>query len=210
MKKFALSLLLLSSYLISIAANADVLCVRKREKTKANGSGFPKNFQVLAGSTCPRGFTPLVDTSVFQGPAGATGATGDTTGLDYYQGGTGPTNLPTLFTAHPAGAVGVPGQSQNYYFTSSLNSCAEFEYRFDVTTAPGAGNAWRFYLESRPNSGTPSNQLIACAISNTDKSCSGSGALVHNVGNSLNVVSVAFAGTPAATRAGWAVRCISE
>lgn len=75
MKKF-LTFTLLALLLSSSVVNADVLCVRKKDKTKANGSGFQKNFKTFPGDTCPAKFKAVVNTSSFQGPAGATGATG--------------------------------------------------------------------------------------------------------------------------------------
>ncbi len=62
------------SFVCLSIAEADVLCVRN--SVKANKKGVVKLKNAITahqGSTCPRGHSPIVDTSVFTGPQGPRG-----------------------------------------------------------------------------------------------------------------------------------------
>jgi hypothetical protein len=68
---------------LSILAAAVILCVTSTAfadklclQTTVNRKTFKTTNKSVVAATCPRGFTELADTSSFQGPAGATGASG--------------------------------------------------------------------------------------------------------------------------------------
>jgi len=75
------SLVLLSfsiCLMFTLSAYADVLCVKNSQTAKKNKVNFSGAFKVVSGSTCDKGYTALLDTSVFKGDTGNTGATGAT------------------------------------------------------------------------------------------------------------------------------------
>lgn len=73
-------------------ASADLLCIKKKLTTKGSTVAHAKALLVRS-SSCPKGYTQLLDTSVFKGEDGAAGAPGqngaDATALLYGTGSAG-------------------------------------------------------------------------------------------------------------------------
>jgi len=102
MKKF-LFLIAVFCFVFSNIAAADVLCIKNAAKPNKKGKVILKKVLKTETSTCPKGYTQVLDTSVFTGPQGAKGDKGDTgatgaTGAQGPAGADGKVDLSTCVT----------------------------------------------------------------------------------------------------------------
>ena len=82
MKVKSLLIMMLLLFVFAAAAQADLLCIKKKQKVKGGRvtlSGALKT----ADSACPAGYAQVLDTAVFTGPRGATGAQGPAGKVDW-------------------------------------------------------------------------------------------------------------------------------
>jgi len=91
-------------------AQTKTLCVRRSLPVRANTAALSKAITVVSGTKCPSGFTSLLATSSFTGPAGATGATGSA-------GATGATGATGV-----SGATGAAGTDYSPYGDGSAGA----------------------------------------------------------------------------------------
>jgi len=128
---FVLAVLIFSAY--AVPAYPDVLCVQKNVKpSKKTGALNLSNAIRKSAATCPKGFTTLLDTAVFQGPQGATGPMGPT-------GATGPAGATGATGAQgPAGMVNLDSCVRE---TAIHADCAEGDVCLTILSCGGAGTS---------------------------------------------------------------------
>jgi len=70
--------MLAAAVLLSNAASAELLCVKKVMTVNKNKVNNTSLYKTVAGTSCPKGFIEVLDTDVLVGPTGPTGPTGAT------------------------------------------------------------------------------------------------------------------------------------